>query len=149
MSRQRPPPARIPGPDEGAPSLSLGEVARAIGVPQGSLWQARERGLLPPPDAGPGPGRWSAAAAADMQREWPQIAAQLEAAEELGARRCAELLARRTGLPVRHSHVERLADRGMLKPTRTYRHRPMYRVADVQALADDPVTRALLSEIVG
>lgn len=124
----------------------MAELASMAGVPRGSLWHARERGLLPPPD--PGTGLWSAADVQDIQRRWPQIAAELEATQELGARRCAELLARCTGLAVRHIHVELLAARGLLKPSRTYRHRPLYRVADVQALADDPVTRALLSEIV-
>jgi hypothetical protein len=124
----------------------MAEVASMLGVPQGSLWHARERGLLPPPDAGVG--RWSAAAVQDIEQRWPDIAAELEATQELGARRCAELLARCTGLAVRHGHVERLADRGVLKPSRTYRRRPLYRVADVRALADDPVGRALLSEIV-
>ena len=139
-------PAHDPGPGQAAPRLSLPEVASTAGVPRGALWHARELGLLPPPDAGTG--RWSAADVQDIQRRWPQIAAAIEAARELGAGRCAELLARTTGLAVRHIHVQRLADRGVLKPTRTYRHRPMYRVADVQALADDPLNRALLSEIV-
>ncbi len=146
MTRGRAQPAHQPGHEEAGPGLSLAEVADLAGVPQGSLRQARDQGLLPPPDAVTG--CWPAAAVQDIRRHWPQIATELQAAQELGARRCAELLARSTGLAVRHSHVERLADRGMLTPTRTYRHRPLYRVADVQALADDPVGRALLSEIV-
>lgn len=146
MSPERPQPAHDRDPGQAAPGLSLPDVASTAGVPQGALWHARELGLLPPPDARTG--RWSAADARDIQRRWPQIASAIEAARELGAGRCAELLARTTGLAVRQTHVERLADRGMLKPTRTYRRRPLYRVADVRALADDPLSRALLSEIV-
>jgi hypothetical protein len=146
MSREGPDPAREPGARDGEPGLSLPEVAITAGVPQGVLWHARELGLLPAPDAGTG--RWSAADVQDIKQRWPQIAAAHEASQELGAGRCAELLARTTGLAVRHSHVQRLAERGVLKPTRTYRRRPLYRVADVQALADDPLNRALLSEIV-
>lgn len=146
MSRECPQSAHNPGSGQTAHCLSLPEVASTAGVPAGALWRARELGLLPPPDAGTG--HWSAADVRDIQRRWPQIAAAIEAARELGAGRCAELLARTTGLAVRQVHVERLADRGVLKPTRTYRRRPLYRVADVQALADDPLNRALLSEMV-
>ena len=146
MSREGPQHDREPGPEQAARGLTLPELASAAGVPRGVLQHARELGLLPAPDAGTG--RWSAADVQDIQRRWPQIAAAHDAARELGAGRCAELLARATGLAVRHGHVEQLADRGVLKPTRTYRRRPLYRVADVQALADDPVSRALLSEIV-
>jgi hypothetical protein len=146
MSREGPDLAREPGPPDLGPGLSLPDMASAVGVPRGALWHARELGLLPPPDVGAG--RWSAADVRDIQQRWPQIASAIEAARELGAGRCAELLARTTGLAVRQIHVERLADRGVLTPTRTYRRRPLYRVADVQALADDPLSRALLSEIV-
>src|SRR5215469_4410366 len=142
MSREGPDLAREPGPPDPGPGLSLPDVANAAGVPQGALWRARELGLLPPPDAGTG--RWSAASVRDIKRQWPQIATAIEAARELGAGRCAELLARTTGLAVRQVHVERLAARGVLKPTRTYRRRPLYRVAEVRALADDPLSRAVL-----
>lgn len=146
MSAERCEPVYEPGSDdETAPSLSLPELASAARVPQGALRQARELGLLPPLDA---TGRWPAAAARDIQQQWPQIATALQAAQELGAERCAELLTRATGLTVRSAHVETLADRGMLQSTRIYRRRPLYRVADIQALADDPLSRALLSEIV-
>jgi hypothetical protein len=132
---------------EPAWGLSLPEIAISVRVPQGALRHANELGLLPPPDAGDG--RWSPAVVEDIRFRWARIAASLEDAQELGARRCAELLARSTGLDVRHAHVEKLADEGILKSSRTYRQRPLYRVADVQALADDPLNRALLSEIVG
>jgi hypothetical protein len=146
MPRERARPGHEPGLADAPPGLSLPEVASMAGVPQGSLRRARERGLLPQPDAGTG--RWPAAVVQDIQQRWPQIAAELEATQELGARRCAELLARSTGLAVRHTHVQQLADQGVLKPARVYRHRPLYLVADVQALADDPLGRTLLSEIV-
>jgi hypothetical protein len=143
MLRERHTPAQDPGPA----GLTLPELASAAGVPAGALWHAQELGLLPPPDAAGG--RWSAAAAQALQLQWPGLAAALQAAQELGAQRCAQLLSRATGLAVRSVHVQALADRGLLAPSRAYRHRPLYRVADVQALADDPLGRAVLWEIVG
>jgi hypothetical protein len=70
-----------------------------------------------------------------------------EALPELGAVRCAELLARRTGLPVTAGDMEELAARGLVHVTRLYKRRPMYRVAEVEAVAADPVSRALLAGI--
>jgi hypothetical protein len=146
MSRERHQPARGPGQGQAESGQSQGGVGSAARLPEGSLRHARELGLLPEPDSDGG--RWSAAAVRQIKRQWPQTAAALEAARELGADRCAELLSRTTGLAIRRVHVERLADQGMLKATRTYLHRPLYRVADVQALADDPLGCALLSEMV-
>lgn len=71
-----------------------------------------------------------------------------EAACELGGVRCAELLARRTGLPVHLADVEELARRGMLQITQLYKQRPLYRVTEVEALAADPVSCAELADIV-
>jgi hypothetical protein len=73
---------------------------------------------------------------------------QAEAVRELGGVRCAELLARRTGLPVRPAHVGELARRGLLQVTRLYKQRPMYRVTQVEALAADPPGRAALAGII-
>jgi predicted nuclease with RNAse H fold len=75
--------------------------------------------------------------------------AEFTATPELGAVRCAELLARRTGLPVRPAAVRELAARGMLQVTRHYKQRPLYQVTQVEALAADPLSRAVLAEIVG
>jgi hypothetical protein len=125
--------------------LGLCQLAAVLRTPVASLYRAGELGLLPVPDqAG---GRWSAEAVARIVDGWPQTAAAIEAARELGAARSAELLARATGLPVARRHVEELAARGLLRSSRSYRHRPLYRVAEVEALAVDPVTRALLAEI--
>jgi len=70
------------------------------------------------------------------------------ATSELGGVRCAELLARRTGLPVKVADVEKLAALGLLEITRHYKQRPMYRVTQVESLAADPVSRAVVAEIV-
>jgi hypothetical protein len=67
---------------------------------------------------------------------------------ELGAARCAELLARRTGLPVGPADVDEMAALGMLRVTRFYKQRPLYLVAEVEALAADPLSRARLADIV-
>jgi hypothetical protein len=75
-------------------------------------------------------------------------ATAVRAAQELGAARCAVLLSRMTGLTVSQANVEAMADRGALRPSRTSQHRPVYRVADIQALAGDPFARALLAEII-
>jgi hypothetical protein len=107
--------------------------------------RARELGLISPPDRD---GRcWSEAAVQEFRGRWPQVTAAIEAARELGAVRCAELLTRRMGLRVSAADVEELSARGTLRVTRLYKHRPMYLVADVEALAADPVARALLTDI--
>lgn len=131
---------------EQPPALTLAEVAAVSRVPLGSLRHARELGLLPAPDDSTG--RWSGHAVREIQRCWPQIATALKAAQELGAVRCAELLGRMTGLTVSRATVEALVDRGVLRPSRTYQRRPVYRVCDIQALAGDPFARALLAEII-
>jgi hypothetical protein len=56
----------------------------------------------------------------------------------LGAVRCAQLLTSLTDLPVSAADVGELERHGMLRASRRHRHRPLYRVADVHALADDP-----------
>jgi hypothetical protein len=132
-------------PSQEPAGLTLAELAVAARVPQGTLRRAAELGLLPAFDA-PG-SRWSPALARDIQDRWPQTAVAVQAAEDFGVVRCAELLSRLTGLSVRAAHVEDLAQRGMLQPSRQYRQRPLYRVADVRALADDPLARALLAEL--
>jgi hypothetical protein len=144
-----------PAPDQPTPAASPGQpadltlagLATTIQVPQGTLRRAAELGLLPPPDTPSG--RWSAPLARDIADRWPQTAPAVTAAEDLGAVRCAALLSRLTGLPVRAAHIDDLATRGLLQPSRTYRQRPLYRVADLHTLATGPLTRALLSEITG
>ena len=125
--------------------LSLPEVAAAVRVPQGALRHARELGILPLADIEDQ--RWSPAACREIQERWPAIAAELKRAEEFGAVRCAELLSRLTGLAVSKVHIEKLAAEGMLSASRIYRDRPLYRSADVRALAADPLRRAFLTEI--
>jgi hypothetical protein len=141
----RPQQAADQTPSEQQAGLTLAELAVAARVPQGTLRRAAELGLLPAFDA-PG-GRWSPALASDIQHRWPQTAVAVEAAEDFGVVRCAELLSRLTGLSVQPAHVEELARRGMLRSSRWYRQRPLYRVADVRALADDPLASALLAEL--
>jgi hypothetical protein len=141
----RPEQAADQTPSQEPPGLTLAELAVAARVPQGTLRRAAELGLLPGFDV-PG-GRWSPALARDIQDRWPQTAVAVQAAEDFGVVRCAELLSRLTGLSVRAAHVEDLARRGMLQPSRQYRQRPLYRVADVKALAEDPLGRALLAEL--
>jgi hypothetical protein len=67
---------------------------------------------------------------------------------ELGAARCAELLSRRTGLRVSMAHIEALATDGLLHVSRWYKQRPLYQVAEIEALATDPLSRALVSDLV-
>jgi hypothetical protein len=142
-----PPATDLPDPaDPGAQTgLTIAGLATAIQVPQGTLRRAAELGLLPPPDTPSG--RWSPSLARDIQDHWPQIAPAVQAAEDLGAVRCAEFLSRLTGLPVRPAHVDELAARGLLQPSRTYRQRSLYRIADLHTLAADPLSGALLAEI--
>lgn len=67
---------------------------------------------------------------------------------ELGAVRCAELLSRRTGLRVSVAHIEALAADGLLHVSRWYKQRPLYQVAEIEALVTDPLSRALVSDLV-
>lgn len=123
------------------------QLATALGTSATLVDRARDMGLIQPPDNA---GRWWSAAAVDEIRvRWPEIMAALEASRDLGAVRCAELLARKTGLPVRARDVEELAKRGMLRATRLYRNRPLYLLTDIDALAGDALARAHLAEIVG
>ncbi|HLX51393.1 MAG TPA: hypothetical protein VKS82_23960 [Streptosporangiaceae bacterium] len=138
-------PGRAAGLDQPA-GLTLAQVAAVSRVPLGSLRHARELGLLPAPDASTG--RWSGPAVKQILEGWPKIATAVKAAQELGAVRCAEMLSRMTGLTVSRADVEALAGRGVLRPSRTYQRRPVYRVTDIQALAGDPFARALLAEII-
>lgn len=135
-----------PDLDQAPPDLSLAEIATVSRVPLGSLRHAQELGLLPAPDGATG--RWPGPAVRDIQKRWPQITATLKTAQELGAVRCAEMLSRMTGLTVSRANVEALADRGVLRPSRIYQRRPVYRVTDIQALASDPFARALLTEMI-
>ena len=125
--------------------LSLPQVAAAARVPQGAMRHASELGILPLADIDGQ--RWSPAAVREIQDRWPAIAAELKRAEEFGAVRCAELLSRVTGLALTKAHIEKLAAKGMLNASRLYRDRPLYRSADVRALAADPLSRAFLTEI--
>jgi hypothetical protein len=43
--------------------------------------------------------------------------------------------------------VRRTAQPALLRSSRWYRQRPLYRVADIRALADDPLASALLAEL--
>ena len=129
--------------DNGA-GLGPGQLAAVLRTPVADLYRARELGLLP----GPGPaGRWPPAAAAEIARHWPQTAAAVAAARELGAARGAELLARLTDLPVTAAHITELAGRGLLTSPRRYKNRPLYRVSDLHALAADPATLTVLIQI--
>jgi len=62
-------------------------------------------------------------------------------------RRAAELLSRLPGLCIGPARVDDLASRGLLQPSRTCRKRPLFRVADLHALASGALTRALLTEM--
>ncbi|MGH3155268.1 MAG: hypothetical protein ACRDNF_01630 [Streptosporangiaceae bacterium] len=122
------------------------QLAAELGTSPTVVDRALDMGLISPPDQA---GRyWSAADVEEIRGRWPQVMATIEAERELGAVRCAELLARRTGLRVSAADVAELAARGMLHVTRLYKRRPLYRVAEVEALAADPVARALLPDIV-
>lgn len=121
------------------------KLAAALGTSPTLVERAREMGLIKPPDNA---GRWwTAATAEEIRSRWPQVLAEIADALELGAVRCAELLARRTGLPVTAADMEELTARGMVHVTRFYKQRPMYRVTEVEALASDPLSRALLADI--
>jgi hypothetical protein len=122
------------------------KLAAELGTSSSLVERARDMGLIRPPDNA---GRWwSDDAVKEIRGQWAGVMAAIEAARELGTVRCAELLARRTGWPVRPGDVEKMAARGLLRATRHYRQRPMYRVADVEALAADPLGRAQIADAI-
>jgi hypothetical protein len=121
------------------------QLAGALGVGEGLISRAFELGLLPGPDRD---GRWSETAAAELRSRWPQIVTAITQAEELGAARCAQLLSRATDLQVIAADISELDQRGILRASRCWMRQPLYRVADVQAVADDPVASAQLATIV-
>lgn len=122
------------------------QIAGHLGAPGWQVDRARDLGLLPEPDAGGN--RWSAAAVAGIGDRWPQILAAVEAARELGAVRCAELLAGRAGLAVDAADVEELAARGLVQVSGYFKDRPLYRVAEIEALAASPGRAGVLAGIV-
>ena len=136
-----------PAPPDGQQAdgqLGPQQLAALLQAPVADLYRARELGLLPEP----GPtGRWPPDGIAAIVRGWPQTATAVEGARELGATRGAELLARLTGLPVTRSHLDQLADRGLLTSLRSYKKRPLYRVAELHALVADPTALDLLTQI--
>lgn len=129
------------------PPASLGpyQMADALGVTHAAIDRARELQLLPEPDCD---GRWSAAAVEALRGRWPQVAAGIEEARELGAARCAGLLAAATGLPVERADIDELAARGLLTASGSYKDWPLYRVADLEALAVSPAAREQLAVLV-
>jgi hypothetical protein len=129
---------------QGTAGLDLRQLAILLRAPMADLYRACELGLLP----GPGPdGRWPVDATAQIVCGWPQTAAAVEAARDLGAVRSADLLARLTGLPVTAAHLAELAARGLLTSPRSYKNRPLYRISDLHALAADPAVLGQLTEI--
>lgn len=121
------------------------QLAEVLGVGEGMVSQALELGLLPGPDCD---GRWSEAAAAKLRTGWPQIAAAIMQAQELGAAKSAELLSQVTDLTVIAADITELDKRGILRASRRYMRRPLYRVTDVRALANDPAASDQLAAIV-
>jgi anti-anti-sigma factor len=134
-----------PGGEQGdGDGVGPSQLAARLGTPLASLYRARELGLLPKPGMA---GRWPPDTADGIARRWPQTAAAVEAARDLGAARSATLLARLTGLPVTAAHIPELAARGLLASPRRYKNRPMYRVSDLHAAATDPIILGLLTHI--
>lgn len=129
----------------GSDGVGRYQLAAVLGVGEGMISRAFELGLLPEPDHD---GRWSHAAAAELRTRWTQIVTAITQAQELGAARCAQLLSRVTDLPVTAADISKLDERGILRASRQYLRRPLYRVADVQALADDPLAGDQLASIV-
>lgn len=132
-----------PAPDR-AVSFGPHQLADRIGLCRGEVDRARELGLLPTPDAAGF--RWSAAAADALAEQVDQLRTQLAAAAELGANRCASRLGEVTGLPVDTPDIEALVARGLLDPSGEYKGHRLYRVADIDALAEHPDLPGLVAE---
>lgn len=120
-------PATRPAGPAGGQRADFGpyQMADHLGASHSQIDGARELGLLPRLDAGGT--RWSAAAVSQISGRWPGIAAAIEVARELGAARCAALLAGLTGLAAEAADVGELAARGLIEASGCYKDRPLYR----------------------
>jgi DNA polymerase III epsilon subunit-like protein len=119
-------------------------LAERTGLWRSEVDRARALGALPEPDTDDG--RWSPALVQTIAGQVEQIRDRLAAEEQLGARRCAERLAERTGLPVAAEDITLLAERDLLAARGQYKGLPLYRVGDVDALAEHPDLSTIVAD---
>ncbi|MEV4254071.1 hypothetical protein AB0J52_13010 [Spirillospora sp. NPDC049652] len=120
-----------------------------LGWDYGQWRRAADAGLLPDPDLGR---FWTRAAAEHLAARGGALAEQIPP-PPMGARRCAELLADRTGLPVDYDDIGALAERGLtsvvdyhdVRPRRSF---PLYDVAALEQIAGDADSMAVLAEVI-
>lgn len=114
------------------PNSWPGNQARRIaGLAEWQFEAARDRGLIPEPDASR---RWSTAAAEQLAGRVTEIVAAVGMEYPIGAGRAAERLARHTCREVRRADAEALAERGQLEVVGEYREWPLYDPRQLDAL---------------
>jgi hypothetical protein len=108
------------------------QLAGRLGLAEWQFEAARERGLIPEPDAGR---RWSAPAAAMLGERVPEIVAVVGSEIPVGGHKAAERLAQRSQLEVQRADVEELAAQGLLHVFGYYKEWPVYDRRELDALA--------------
>jgi Exonuclease len=124
--------------------LDSSQLMEELGLDWGNWRRGRDAGLIPPPDRGE---YWTRATADALAGRAAELRATIPA-QPLGARRCAELLAGLTGLPVEPCDIEDLAAAGLTTVVAYYKDWPVYDVAALGALARDEQQRSVLAAMI-
>lgn len=124
--------------------LSCDQLMSELGLDYPGWRRACDAALIPPPDRGD---YWTRPAADELVSRAGQLRGAVPP-QPLGTRRCAELLAKLTGLPAEPCDVEDLAEAGLTAVVDYYKDWPLYDVAALTGLADDEDKRAVLAGMV-
>ncbi|WP_019635110.1 3'-5' exonuclease [Actinomadura atramentaria] len=120
------------------------QLREALGITRGEFRRGTDAGAIPAPDTGE---FWSAALLRDLVARAEEVRAAIPP-QPLGARRCAELAAERTGLDVTEDDVQVLIDRELVAEVDEYKGWPLYDVAALTALTESDDGRLVLAEVV-
>jgi hypothetical protein len=145
---QEPPtePAAAAAPAQELADYGPHQLADRVGLYRRQVERARDLGLLPAPDVDGA--RWSATVVDDIAGRVEEIRASLDVQQAWGASRCAQRLAEAAGVPVEAADIEVLAQRGLLHQVDEYKGYPLYRVGDVDALAERENEAGTLATVV-
>ncbi|GLX06584.1 3'-5' exonuclease [Microbispora sp. NBRC 16548] len=120
------------------------ELMTMLGIGHGDLRRGRDAEVIPAPDRPP---YWTRALAEQLAARAEEIRAAIPP-QPLGLRRCAELLAERTGLEVTDADVRVLEERGLTRVVDCYKKWDLYDVGALVALVGQEDGLATLTGIV-
>lgn len=120
------------------------ELARLLQLNRGEWLRAQDAGLLPAADCGR---FWSRASVAELAADAQALRARIPR-PPLGARKCAELLAGLTGLPVEYEDIAALVERGLTEQAGEYDGWPLYSAQMLEALPANPDGMVVLAALV-